>query len=106
MRSNNPGADFLVIGAKAFSTADQFELLTHALGQLIAKGEIRFPVAASGMLGPDTIPPPVRAKFRCDWPAFRAAVLDTWDYLNTHRRIPARVFIGPDAVSPVAFMAA
>jgi hypothetical protein len=63
-------------------------------------------------LGPDGEPPqptaastqPAQVRGAIAWPAFRDATLDTCDYLRVHRRIPARVFIGSDAVAPADFL--
>jgi len=38
------------------------------------------------------------------WPQFREAVLDTQEFIQSEKRIPARVFIGPDAVAPADFL--
>ena len=38
------------------------------------------------------------------WPAFQTAMGDVVNYLQKEQRIPARVFIGPDPVSPGAFL--
>jgi hypothetical protein len=101
--SSTNGLDYRVIGAKAFSVADQFELLTVAASQLIEKKSIAFPVIAKGLLGPDS-PPPSSAKQSITWPAFRDATLDVRDFVQAHGRVPARVFIGPEAVPPGDFL--
>jgi hypothetical protein len=102
--TNNPGADFLVLGGKAYSVADQFELLTVAVSQLIREGKIQYPLAVHGALGPDGSPPPAREQFQIAWPAFRDATADVLDYLQKNRRIPSRVHIGAEEVSPARFM--
>ncbi len=99
------GVDFLVFNEKAYSVADQFELLTLGVSELIAEGgKIRFPLAAESVLGPDS-PPPPQTNLHPAWAAFREATLDARDYLQKHRGIPARVYLGPDAVAPADFLA-
>jgi hypothetical protein len=46
-----------VLGRNAYSVADQFELLALALNGAIAGQKPRFPLRASGLLGPDGPPP-------------------------------------------------
>lgn len=102
------GADFQVIGEKAFSPADQFCLLCEALSRTIhpaAKtGALSLP---SGLLGPDG-PPPASSDLHgpIPWPAFRDAMLDAADFVHERHRIPARVFIGADPVPPADFLVA
>jgi len=45
------GVDFQVIGNRAYSAADQFELLALAVGKQIAGQPPRFPLRARGLLG-------------------------------------------------------
>ncbi len=104
LRPENMGVDFLVLGGKAYSAADQFELLTLVVSKLIAGDHIQFPLPARGMLGPDNLPPPTRTNLRVAWPAFRDATLDVGDYLQTHRSIPPRVYLGAESVSPADFL--
>src|SRR6185436_9261043 len=49
--------DFQVLGKRAYSLADQFELLTWAVSQWIQQKELKFPHRAEGILGPDAAPP-------------------------------------------------
>jgi hypothetical protein len=100
------GVDFQVIGKKAFSAADQFELLTLAVGQLIDGKKLKFPLPTRGLLGPDNVPPASVNQQRVPWPAFRDAVLDVRDFIQTQQRVPARVFIGADPIAPVDFLVA
>ena len=102
------GLDDVTLNGKAFSPADQFELLAVAVGERIespqrAANDKR--LVAESLLGPDSPPPAEPASVRdpVPWPAFRAAVLDVRDYLRVNHRVPPRVFIGPDAVSPAEF---
>jgi hypothetical protein len=105
-RSGN-GVDYQVIGQKAFSLADQFELLTLAVGQEIEGKGLKFPLRAEGLFGPDQSPPDDRSEDRhLAWPAFRAAVLDVRDYIRVQGRVPSSVFIGADAVVPANFLVA
>jgi hypothetical protein len=99
------GLDFQVVGQKAFSIADQFEMFSVAVAQLIEARKVKFPVAVNGLLGPDSLPPTNTAE-RVAWPAFRDAVLDTHEFIRTHQRVPARVFIGADSVAPADFLVA
>ena len=100
------GVDFQRIGRKAFSPADQFELLTLAVGQHIDGKKPEFPITAHGLLGPDNPPPAVTNEQHLGWPAFRAAALDVRGFIQTQRRVPARVFIGAEAVAPADFLTA
>jgi hypothetical protein len=100
------GLDYYVAGGKAYSLADQFELLTRAMADLVrGKSDASF-IAAMGVLGPDGPPPALREKtaLHLAWPAFRDAVLDVSDYLRKEERVPARVFIGPDPIAPADFL--
>ena len=102
------GIDFQVIGTKAFSAADQFCLLCRALSRTIhpdaTSGALLLP---AGLLGPDG-PPPASSDLHgpIPWPAFRDATLDAANFVHERHRIPARVFIGPDAVPPADFLVA
>src|SRR3989440_8959778 len=52
------GLDFKVIGHKAFSLADQFELLCKSVAMLIEQKKlVLFPLQAKGLLGPEQAPP-------------------------------------------------
>jgi len=102
---NAAGIDYQIIGGKSISPADQFELLAAAVGNFIEGKEITFPLIAKGILGPDSSPgQAVQAGSQIPWPAFREAVVDVRDYLRTNSRVPARVFIGADCVSPADFL--
>jgi hypothetical protein len=104
------GLDDQTIGAKIFSPAEQFALLTLAVGQLIdGPDKATYPLLTHpGLLGPDAPPPatPQEARPPLPWPAFRDAVLDVRDYLRTTHRIPPHVFIGPDPIAPADFVPA
>lgn len=98
------GIDFETIGGKSFSLADQFALLESAVSQSIEGKGIQFPIPAPDLLGPDSPPSVVTSNSEIPWRAFREAALDVRAYLRTQGRIPARVFIGPDAVAPADFL--
>jgi hypothetical protein len=102
----NGGVDYQVIGRQAYSVADEFELLALAVGGLIEGGELRFPLVASGVLGPDSLPPPGSERSRIEWPAFCQTTRDVVQFLSTEHRVPARVFIGAEAISPADFLVA
>lgn len=99
------GIDFQIVGNKSVSPADQFELLTLAVGDLIEGKQTKFPLVAKGILGPDSSPgDAARSGQTLAWTAFRDATLDVRDYLRMNHRVPARVFIGADFVSPADFL--
>lgn len=98
------GLDFQTIGGKAFSLADQFELLTLGLATFIEGSSPSYPLIADGLLGPDGPPPVVSSVRVIGADAFRAALLDVRDYIRAQRRVPARVFVGAEAVGPADFL--
>ena len=106
LKRETPGVDFQSIGGKAFSLSDQFELLTLAVGEQIDGRKPKFPILAQGLLGPDNPPPVGTNEQRLVWPAFRAAALDVRQFIQTQHRVPARVFIGAEAVAPADFLIA
>jgi hypothetical protein len=99
-------ADFQVIGDRAYSVADQFELLAAALGELIEGRQPHYPLKAAGLLGPDAPPPTTEAAAHLDWFAFRDATRDVLEFIKANQRVPARVFVGADPVPPADFLAA
>ena len=95
-----------MLAGKAVSPADQFELLAMAMGEWIDGRAVKYPLAARGLLGPDSPPGSAGEGGQwIAWPAFRDAVVDVRDYLRNHGRVPARVFIGADSVAPADFLA-
>jgi hypothetical protein len=100
------GIDFQVIGRHAYSVADQFEVLTRAVATLSAGGNLHFPLQTKGLLGPDSPPPPPFQRTPLAWLAFRDTTGDVLDFLDTQRRVPSRVFVGADPVSPADFLIA
>ncbi|HEY3855390.1 MAG TPA: hypothetical protein VGO67_13445 [Verrucomicrobiae bacterium] len=100
------GIDFQVIGGRAYSVADQFEVLARATAILANGGKLQFPLECKGLFGPDSPPPSEFPGRMLSWFAFRDSVRDVADFVLTQHRVPARVFIGPDAVPPVEFLLA
>jgi hypothetical protein len=101
----NRGLDYLVVGEKAYSVADQFELLAIAAGKLLAGEKLHFPLKTCGLLGPDA-PGPGPGTGRTDWLAFRDTTRDVVSFLEAEKRVPSRVFIGADAIAPADFLVA
>lgn len=100
------GVDMVCLGSRAYSVADQFELLTTAVQEMIAGHALRYPLKASGLIGPDGPPPAAGTLNQLDWFAFRDAAKDVFGFIRTERRIPARVFIGAEMVAPADFLVA
>ena len=103
LRSVDHGIDFQVVGGRAYSLADQFELLVSAVNRLARQQAPSFPIKCGGMLGPDSTPPRCESR-HLDWPAFRDSVRDAFDFVQREHRVPARVFIGADATAPGDFL--
>jgi hypothetical protein len=105
---SSTGIDFQVIGDRAYSPADQFELLTQAAAALATNQELPARVSAKGLLGADGAAPASLSDELRDvpWLAFRDAVLDANDFIQTRGRVPARVYVGPDPVPPTDFLVA
>ena len=101
------GVDYQVLAGKAVSPADQFELLSMVMGELIDGTTVKYPRGAKGLLGPDSAPGSTGDVGQTiAWPAFRDAALDVRDSLRNCGRVPARVFIGADSVTPADFLVA
>jgi hypothetical protein len=100
------GLDFQVLEKKAFSMADQFELLTLAVSVRMEGKPLRFPAKATGLLGPDNSPPGGPRDAQCTWAAVRVAVANARGFIQSQQRVPARIFLGPDAVAPADFLVA
>jgi hypothetical protein len=64
----------------------------------------QFPLVTKGLLGPDGPPPQANERLHIDWSAFRMAAVDVANFVETQGRVPARVFIGPDAIPPAVFL--
>jgi len=102
--ADSPGVDFLETSGTSFSPADQFELLAEAVGAALEGKEAGFPLKTSGLIGPDGASPVTAEERSVDAAAFGMAVADARDFVRKERRVPARVFIGPDAVGPAEFL--
>jgi hypothetical protein len=101
------GIDFQVIGRRAYSVADQFEVLTRAVARLSAGEKLQFPLQSKGLLGPESPPPPPPSqRTRLAWPGFRDTTRDVLDFVETQGRVPSRVFAGADPVAPADFLIA
>lgn len=102
------GINYIIVNGHSYSAADQFALLARGIAVRIRHPEemnSRSPLKVPDhLLGPDSAPPTDPKPITIAWPAFRDAVLDADDYVQQHHRIPARVFIGPDAVAPADFL--
>lgn len=103
VQSTNAGINCLILGGKAFSPADQFELLSRAVWESAAINKPIKPIWLGGLTGPVS-PPFPDALPRCDWPAFQAALADVEDFISKQRQVPARVWLGANAVSPASFL--
>lgn len=104
LNSATNALNFQIVEKKAFSVADQFELFTVAVSELAAGKKLKLPLTARGLFGPDNPPATSKDQLHAAWPAFRDAVLDTREFIQTQQRVPARVFIGAEAVSPADFL--
>jgi hypothetical protein len=100
------GVDFQVIGARAYSPADQFDVLASALDAVLSGRQVSFPIRLRGLLGPDSPPPPSRGQSALTWFALRDALREVVDFIRREGRVPARVFIGSDPVPPADFLVA
>ena len=102
---DSPGFNSVVVDGKSYSPADQFELLVNAVAGTIDGKDVKFPLPAKGLIGPDGEPPAAGKKeVAIDWAAFSMAVRDVRDFMRSQGRVPARVFIGADAVRPADFL--
>jgi hypothetical protein len=103
--TNASGVDFQIAGTKTFSVADQFELLVEAVAAKVDGRKSKFPIVARGLLGPDAVPSTngLRAASKL---AFRDALRDVREFVETQQRVPARVFLGSESVAPADFLRA
>lgn len=104
VEANGAGLDFQVLNGKAFSVADQFELLLDAVTQMIRGTDTKGARVALGLLGPDQPPPPSSNQARWAWPAFRDATSQLRTIVTAERCVPARVFLGTEPVPPLDFL--
>jgi hypothetical protein len=108
-RLTAPGAaavDFQVIENRAYSAADQFEILTEAMAQLIAGNQLRPPLRVKGLLGPDNASAASTAPNHVEWAAFRDTTLDVLNFIMSEDRVPSQVFLGAETVPPSDFLVA
>ena len=96
--------DFLTLGDRAFSLADQFEALALALRQLVENKPVSFPIRLSGLFGPDAKCGRTENGASYSGATVARAVSDAAEFAQLNRRVPARVFIGPDPVEPLQFL--
>jgi hypothetical protein len=95
---DSKGIDFVIMGRKAFSPADQFEILAMF-------EEAGGTFECRGLMGPDGAGPNAAEQARTlEWGAYRDALMDVRDFIKKEKRVPARVFVGPDAVRPEDFV--
>jgi hypothetical protein len=100
------GLDVQRIGDRVYAVADQFELLTLAVHDVSRGKPVHFPLRGAGLLGPDATPPEIAALTNLDGLTFRDAVRDVLEFIQTERRVPARVFVGAVPVPPADFLVA
>ena len=98
------GVDFMVLGQRSYSPADEFELLALSLSRLVLKQSVESSGQIPSLLGPDGEPPVRTTPVHLEWSAFVTALNDVVAYLEKNQRVPARVFLGPDPVSPASFL--
>jgi hypothetical protein len=91
-KEDSKGIDFVVINGKSFSPADQLEILLSDGKQPLV-----------GLLGPDGTGPSATIE-KVNWAAFETAMRDVKDFIQREKRVPARVFVGADAVRPEDFL--
>jgi hypothetical protein len=96
--------NFVKVNGNFYSAAEQLELLTRATAHLIRGNSTAAAPKLLGLFGPEAPPPQNASKRTINWPAFRQTILDVEDYIKTQHRVPARVFIGPDTISPADYL--
>ena len=102
----NTQLDFQTLGNRSYSVADQFELLAVVDQEFVTGRRPRFPLRARGLFGPDGPGPDTAQVSRIDRLAFRDSLSDVVSFIATQNRVPDRVFIGPDPISPGRFLVA
>ncbi len=95
----NGKLNFIELNAKDFSVSEQFELLLQAAE---ASGGATAP-KLTGLFGPESATPD-SPRPAIDADEFAAAVRDVSDYTRQYRRVPSRVFIGAETISPGQFL--
>jgi hypothetical protein len=104
-RGRPDGVDYQGIGPKIYSVADQFELLSRALNQVLSGQTVSFPLKTEGLMGPDA-PPPSPTLTNLNPLALRDALPGVVAFIQREHRVPARVFIGADPIPPADFLVA
>jgi len=105
INGSTDGLDYQRIGARVYSVADQFELLTLALNDAMASHAVVFPLRAGGLMGPDA-PASSSSLTNLNAFAFRDSFHDVHEFIQTRRCVPARVFVGAEVVPPADFLVA
>jgi hypothetical protein len=100
------GVDHLTVDGVPFSPADQFELIATAAAGPLAGATVPERLRTTGLLGPDANPPEKNPlpDGALAYRAFRDAAADALDYVRTTGRVPPRVYVGADAISPADFL--
>jgi len=98
--------DFLTLGPRAYSVADQLELLAQAVGEICAGRKVSFPLKAGGLFGPDAPPPTSGTVSNLNWFELRDATQDVVRFITAEHRVPSRVFVGANQVAPGDFLVA
>jgi len=101
----NKSIDFQIVDGRAYSAAEQFDLLTRAVGRLLDGKELVQLLKPITVLGPDSAPPQPKQS-ELSWDEFRQGVRDAVSFLERERRMPSRVFVGADAISPTELLTA
>ena len=104
LSTESRGLSFQLLNGKAFSVADQLQLLTQAVGALSEHRAPLYPLRTSGVLGPAEQAARTLPAGTITWNDFRSSVLDVQDFLRHENRIPSRVQLGADAVAPAVFL--
>ncbi len=96
--------NFITMGRKTFSAAEQFDLLAGSIATLLDGQKAMAPIPCRKVLGPDSAVGNTSDIREIRWLAFRDAVRDVNDYLRVNRRVPARLFVGAEVVRPEDFL--
>ena len=106
IQDKTKGLDYQRFGARIYSLAEQFDLLTQAVNNRLVHSPSLILFRSMRLFGPENPPPGASVSRNVDWPAFRDSVHDAHQFIETHRTVPSRVFIGTESVSPGAFLVA
>jgi hypothetical protein len=94
---------FREIHGKYWSAADQFEVLTRAMAEVIQNKTSSSLVKLKGLFGPDQSSETTKPIF-ASWAALDTTVLDAAGFIDHEGRVPSRVFVGADSISPADFL--